>query len=1507
MAEKGGRACKEGARYEDKCIINQLLDVLYGINYSVTIEPTGEDEIVTDMIVVKADGMKEYIQCKSSNGSKAIWSVSDLISNNLLKGWREHLIKDDNDTCVALMSPCKTELDELIFRANNSGEDAAVFYNSQIGSNKIKEIYLKYCEGTGIKPLIAGKLNIEEIKRSIAYLKRIHMLPWNVNELDSSIERAIQTLFAKNAEHVFGALLSWVVDGDILGEEITSIKITRYLEKKDIHLKLQEEGKDILCLSEINRAYSCRYRYINEKTIIRKEFEDCIKLLDDDKSFVISGCAGVGKSGCTEAIITHCVEQNVPYIAVKLDVSFPRDNACEWGESLGFSASIPIVMHKMSLNSKAVIIFDQLDALRWTQANSYRAIEVCMEVINQVRRLNLERKKKLLVVFVCRSYDLVNDNNIKMLFDQKGYEEEWSRIEVGELEEKHVKQVVGDNYAKMSSKLKKLLRIPSNLFIWEKIKDKEGGSKKCEASGQLLQYWYQELCSRCRSHSIEEGRLKKQIDLFVTLLDEKGRLFFPKLSCGIDSDVIEYLVSEGFLALNGNMIGFVHQSILDYLISVKMFNGFYADASIEEIIGPKAVQTPTKRYQVLMLLQNIMETDTNDFIKICKLILESQEVRYYMKALVFETIAQNSNVDSVLLDYVIDNIKKGKDFEHWILDVVNGNNVYICRLIETGILAQWFDEPSRKDLVFKLLSSVRHELTNEEIQFMAERSFVSEEDDCRFASVISMIWPTDNSDVVNYTLKLFEYRPQLIKNIHFQISKILPCHESATAKLLGLWYTNNDEYNLGESDYTEDLSNIEIQDGKTILDTLLQYVPKEKMPRFGLYEWRGDYNYKKSVERQIVEIICAANRAIIRNNSMDFWHYYKKNIGKGFSVYNEIIIRALCYMPENCSDDVIKYIGRNLDNIFDNTSGADDMLYYAKQSISAHVMACSDEVYSDFENCILKFVPKNATKKYMERIEFNRKKEWGWADWPYWGRLQHELFAVIPDEKLSLQARQLLKVLDRRFESDSSKYINSKMHGGMVKSVVADKKISERQWLQIITNKKIPERKPGKIVEEGMYVHSDIDAFAESFRLEVANNPNKMIKLVLSHLDIVRPQYIDAILAGSLFSNTFEEVELSDWETLLKCYTCPMEIVRAIYFLEIIEKGSDKNWSDDILNRINDIVKQDDSNDSVKVEEKRRELDGRTLWDYSVNSMRGHAAITISRVISQREELFEKFKVSIRLLADSSSAIDRMAALFPLRACYSIDKEWASKYILSIFERDIRTIAFRDRIEMLVPLYCIYPKRITKILKKGFESDDKSVVDVAASSMCCIYMMNGDFSSIILNKNGMNEEQIKNIVYMAVSYLEVTEKREKAKELILELADSSYDLEFPLSRIFYEKKVGNDDREFLVEILSKKNGRRLLHAFITFIEDSAVSIKDFADIIINLSNSILKKSDDEINSQWGMVDEFSKIIIALYDECAGMENEVDKKYAEGCMDIWDVIFERQLGVTRNLSRQLMDR
>ena len=60
-----------------------------------------------------------------------------------------------------------------------------------------------------------------------------------------------------------------------------------------------------------------------------------------------------------------------------------------------------------------------------------------------------------------------------------------------------------------------------------------------------------------------------------------------------------YSLSE-LIVVQGNKVGFVHQSILDYFISQNMLEKYYDGSSIEEIIGEKSRQTPTKRYQVQM-------------------------------------------------------------------------------------------------------------------------------------------------------------------------------------------------------------------------------------------------------------------------------------------------------------------------------------------------------------------------------------------------------------------------------------------------------------------------------------------------------------------------------------------------------------------------------------------------------------------------------------------------------------------------------------------------------------------------------------------------------------------------------------------------------------------------------------------------------------------------------------------------------------------------------------------
>lgn len=52
---------------------------------------------------------------------------------------------------------------------------------------------------------------------------------------------------------------------------------------------------------------------------------------------------------------------------------------------------------------------------------------------------------------------------------------------------------------------------------------------------------------------------------------------------------------------------------------------------------------------------------------------------------------------------------------------------------------------------------------------------------------------------------------------------------------------------------------------------------------------------------------------------------------------------------------------------------------------------------------------------------------------------------------------------------------------------------------------------------------------------------------------------------------------------------------------------------------------------------------------------------------------------------------------------------------------------------------------------------------------------------------------------------------------------------------------------------------------------------------------------------------YLSLIISLYDETANSQKEIDRKTAEMCLELWDIMFERQLGSVREISRKLMER
>ena len=926
--EKGGRADKQGNKYEKDCIIYEMIKVLNERNYSVVIEPLGMNEVGTDILVTTSDGKKEHQQCKARNSSKEHWDASDLKARNIFRVWKFQLDRDE-ERKVALVSPMVcTNLEDLCKRAKNTSGKAEDF-NQQI-FNSGKE-FIRFYE-TFCSEMELDKNNETDVLRAIDYLKRISYKQMSEYELNERINQNIQYWFCNEFYEVYNAMISLIESKDILGKEITQTILLDYFAKQNITMKMKAGDKRLAPrIQEINEEYKDTFVPLQDGLIQREEFATCIEAIESEEMVIVSGNAGCGKSGCMEAILNYCEKNSIPYVAIKLDRRIPRKNCDFWGRELGFPGSIVHAVHYLSKNEKAVIILDQLDALRWTQANSSEALTVCMELIRQVKQLNYERKKKMIIVFACRTYDLENDNNIKQLFENRNSQkDEWKVVKVNTFGDDMVKLVIGYSYDSLSFKLKKVLKIPSNLYIWQHL-DKKENYNSCSTTSHLIEKWLEQLCRKCVSAGLEEKNIKEIQSRLVNTLDKRGCLYIPKQVLNAEQAGLDYLISSGIIVNQNNKIGFVHQSILDCLISQNMMKKYFEEQPIESIIGEKSKQDPARRYQVQMFLQNILEYESNDFIQIGEKMLASDNIRYYVKYLFYEILGQIQEPDESVAQFIIDNCENPIYGSYLVNNTIFGHKQYINILRDKGILESWYlATQEKKTTVFRLLQSIAPDLEEKDISFIEKHAFRDKNDDENFLRCFLRGIDQDSDEMFELRMKFYEHYPEYIKGIYIDVKKMESRLIRRIIRIISFGLQNETE---NFENYAAELMHIkdsfEVGDAEFILKELLPYVPKERALEVKYSNWSELLGYKRNLERISVNLTKRANKSLINALPDVFWQIYKPYMGKGYYVFNEIILNGLVQLSSQYSNRVIYYLSEDLDkNLFDYTSGEDDQLKF---------------------------------------------------------------------------------------------------------------------------------------------------------------------------------------------------------------------------------------------------------------------------------------------------------------------------------------------------------------------------------------------------------------------------------------------------------------------------------------------------------------------------------------------------------------------------------------------------
>ena len=110
----------------------------------------------------------------------------------------------------------------------------------------------------------------------------------------------------------------------------------------------------------------------------------------------------------------------------------------------------------------------------------------------------------------------------------------------------------------------------------------------------------------------------------------------------------------------------------------------------------------------------------------------------------------------------------------------------------------------------------------------------------------------------------------------------------------------------------------------------------------------------------------------------------------------------------------------------------------------------------------------------------------------------------------------------------------------------------------------------------------------------------------------------------------------------------------------------------------------------------------------------------------------------------------------------------------------------------------------------------------------------------------------------------------------------------------------------VIEIIKSNSGRKSIHALVKYLEENALSILDFSEIILGVSKAFVEDEYDQEKIYFNG-DELSKLVVELYDETEGKEEKEMKDIANECLDIWDKMFEKQIGTIRLLSKELLDR
>jgi hypothetical protein len=1541
--EPGGMADKLGNRYEGRWVARQLLRLLNEEIQSVTVELIGPNEHGVDLQVVKKDNTRQLQQCKARFGSQEYWSIAALNSKGILDHLKSHLSHDSKQEFALISAIPGQSIADICDSARNSNDNPNDFFQYQIqevGKERNK-FFCGYCDALELDP---GKE--DDLRKVFSYLKRtyIELFPDNHNTR-TDLQTWAGFLLTGEPETAISVLLTYA-ENDKYRKPIYADELRRYLaDNHKIYPKRLEHDQRLgPTVEELKEQFSesIQPRLIGGTIIPRAETSRIIEAIDNGQDVIVHGAAGYGKSGVLYELAEYFQQQNIPYIPVRLDRRIPDKNAKQFGEYLGLPESPVYSLAALVNDRKGVLILDQLDAIRWTASHSGAAMDVCKELVRQVRSLR-STGKNVIIVFACRTFDLENDPEIKNLFgDSK--KQGITKIPVKEFSDKLLQEILGPDFTSLSNAQKRILSCPHNLAIWMELK-KEGAIPVFRSATELMRRFWEN-----RRQILEErARISAdQMNAFLTPLlnymEDRGEISVPITLAAQNPSIRNAFVSFGILQLSPTRISFCHQRYLDYLIAERLLQNIYqGTGSVLDWLGPKVSQSLFRREQLRQVLTLLADESPSDFFSTARELLESVDVRFHLKHLILELIGQLDKVTDDIGNYFLKLINDRFLSDHVQETVFLGHTPWVSYLLNIGLIIKWLESADEQEVnrALWILRSVAEHIPEPVTDILAP--FLDKGDDWLPRVLGAICWNEANDSEI-----MFEMRLKLVKMGHVKDfvdwKSLCAKHPLRAIRLIDAVIST---WDIGdENKTTRKKSRIERwydHDLKALNSVVKEYpvqiwdlfIPHiKRLTNFHaeyydqrLKRWREDRLDRKEMDiaRGVVELVILAGSTLAASQPEELISRTAPLEQSTSSVIQEIIITSYAHLPASHADTGIVWL---LDSParFQPCPGYHEAEWMpAVRLIRVLSPYCSDELFHFLEKAITHY----HSPEEKQDAEYYLK---GWRSGyfgHYWGKPQYFMLPALDASRIERSTIDLICVLNRKFKSyKKERFLKfGSSSGGWVDSKLSPnlERISDKAWLRIVTDKKISENKIRQSIQAGpdRVLETSTHQFANSLSHIAKRFPERFGRLALQFPDNAHPRYVSAILDGFRAKQPDKETpesEKDSWqpaivetiEAVLDKYQFGDDRETAMSFCQFIKTRADENWSDKTIARLVGYACSHPDLETGKLnfncDVSSDEATVGILFQNTINCVRGVAAGTIGQLLWERKDRLNQVRIGIESLINDPHPAVQMAAIEAIEPVLNIDRDLAVHWFCKACKDDLRVAASPRALHFY---NCTIPSHIDQvglIIQRMVFSPMDDVAKEGARQVTARHLFHGFFKKEFAECRRGTVSQQKGVANIASSLLNKKEYTEKCQELLRQyMNDPVKDVRDKLHGIFRKNTLiwKPEHEEFIKEYIRSQ-------AFADDPHDFTWSLKDFTGSLIPVAEAIftaceefsttLQEKTRDISSRYPYAaSEISSILLRLYEQAQGDRN---KQVADRCLDIWDLLFENRVGMTMELTKKI---